>query len=191
MLTKGGLMEKRDYETYCSLFQNLSNFMKTPNLIVHLDVTPSESLRRIRLRNRDCEKGITLEYLVNLSAAYQEFLLDISKYIGVIRVNWDEYQSPEELALIIKEEYLKMRLIHVAEEDRILKAMNKMQMKEALNTTFSITNQCFEACINNMRIRKLDNDEELCVYKCIDKNEKFAMLLAEHFAKISQADPGM
>lgn len=55
--------DERDYQTYVSLFNNMSNFMKKPNIIVHLDVSPEESLRRIKLRGRDCESGITLEYL--------------------------------------------------------------------------------------------------------------------------------
>ncbi|GAM26014.1 hypothetical protein SAMD00019534_091890 [Acytostelium subglobosum LB1] len=112
MLMEAGMMEKREYETYCSMFTSLSNFMKIPNLIIHLDVTPEESLKRIQQRNRECEKTITLEYLINLDKAYQEFIKDISKYIAVIRVNWSEYKDPEELALMIKKEYMSMRLIH-------------------------------------------------------------------------------
>ena len=48
MLYDGGLMDERDYRTYCELFQNMSNFMKKPNIIVHLDLSPEESLRRSR-----------------------------------------------------------------------------------------------------------------------------------------------
>ena len=36
---------------------------KKPNLIVHLDVTPEESLRRINMRKRDCEASIPIAYL--------------------------------------------------------------------------------------------------------------------------------
>ena len=43
MLRDSGLMDERDYQTYVSLFQNMSNFMKKPNIIVHLD------LRNIRI----------------------------------------------------------------------------------------------------------------------------------------------
>ncbi|EGG25225.1 deoxyadenosine kinase [Cavenderia fasciculata] len=112
MLMESGLMEKRDYETYCTLFSNLSNFMRKPNLIIHLDVSPEESLERIKMRDRDCEKTVTLEYLTNLNRAYQEFLQDISKYVAVIRVNWSQFKDAESLALKIKQEYLKMRFIH-------------------------------------------------------------------------------
>ena len=40
--------------------------MKKPNIIIHLDVTPEESLRRIKMRSRGCETGITLEYLTQV-----------------------------------------------------------------------------------------------------------------------------
>lgn len=68
VLYKQGYMELRDYQTYCSLFANMSNFMvinlssslannkslnhfkKKPNLIIHLDVTPEESMERIKSR---------------------------------------------------------------------------------------------------------------------------------------------
>ncbi len=63
MLCRAGHMEDRDYRTYISLFNNMSNFMKKPNIIVHLDVSPEESLRRIDMRNRGCESGIKLQFL--------------------------------------------------------------------------------------------------------------------------------
>ncbi|EGG15367.1 mitochondrial import inner membrane translocase subunit 9 [Cavenderia fasciculata] len=75
-----------------------------------------------------------------------------------------------------------------SDEEKLMLVMNKMQMKEAFKNVFMVTNQCFEACATNFRLRKLDNDEELCIYKCIDKNEKFTMVLANHFAKVSQTE---
>ena len=63
MLCRAGHLEERDYQTYISLFNNMSNFMKKPNIIVHLDVSPEESLRRVHMRERGCESGMTLEFL--------------------------------------------------------------------------------------------------------------------------------
>ena len=95
MLRDSGLMADRDYATYTSLFASMSNFMRRPNVIVHLDVAPEESLRRIRARNRDCENGISLEYLQALYKAYDDFLSDISRAVPVIRVNWNAFKPPE------------------------------------------------------------------------------------------------
>merc|ERR1712146_340258 len=63
MLRDSGHMDERDFKTYMELFQNMANFMKKPNIIVHLDLTPEESYRRIQLRKRECESGIPVEYL--------------------------------------------------------------------------------------------------------------------------------
>src|SRR5512143_2904365 len=68
-----GLMEPRDYETYVGLFRNLSNFMCRPNAIVYLDVSPENSLKRIKQRSRDCESVVGLDYLHRLYDNYEEF----------------------------------------------------------------------------------------------------------------------
>ena len=99
------LMDQRDYETYVSLFHNLSNFMCRPNFIIYLEVTPENSMERIRERNRGCETGITVEYLRRLYDGYEEFLEQISRLIPVLRVRWDEYWEVERLAEAITQEY--------------------------------------------------------------------------------------
>jgi len=58
-------------------------------------------LRRIHLRNRDCELGIKLEYLQDLHKAYEEFLKDIARIIPVIRVNYEQFRTADEMADMI------------------------------------------------------------------------------------------
>ena len=111
VLYEDGNMEEREYKTYLNLFRNMSNFMKKNTLIVHLDVKPEESLRRIKIRARGCETGITVDYLTKLYNAYEEFLKEISKVIPVIRVNYSKFKTAEEMAQIIKKEYDNMHNI--------------------------------------------------------------------------------
>ena len=99
------LMDPRDYDTYVTLFRNLSNFMCRPNVIIYLDVTPERSMERIRERSRGCETGITVEYLTRLHDGYEEFLREISKLIPVLRVEWNEFWEVERLAEAITREY--------------------------------------------------------------------------------------
>jgi deoxyadenosine kinase len=99
------LMDPRDYETYVTLFRNLSNFMCRPNVIIYLDVTPEKSMERIRLRSRGVESGITVEYLTRLYNNYEEFLREISRLIPVLRVRWDEFWEVERLAEAVAREY--------------------------------------------------------------------------------------
>merc|ERR1719356_224090 len=108
MLRDSGHMDERDFKTYMELFQNMANFMKKPNIIVHLDLTPEESYRRIQLRKRECESGIPLECLKALHAAYEVFIADISRVIPVIKVDYQRFRTAEEMAQVIKAEYAKI-----------------------------------------------------------------------------------
>lgn len=111
VLHKQGLMETRDYQTYCSLFANMSNFMRRPDVIIHLNVTAEESMERIKIRERSCESSIPLEYLSELYEAYEEFISDISKTIPVIKVDWQEFKDDDEMAEMVKREYGKLQMI--------------------------------------------------------------------------------
>lgn len=53
------------------------------------------------MRNRDCELGIKLEYLQDLHKAYEEFLQDISRIIPVIKVNYEQFHTADEMAEMI------------------------------------------------------------------------------------------
>ena len=106
MLAKTGLMDERDYRTYVDLFRNMSNFMCKPSVIVYLDVSPESSAERIRVRSRDVESKIPIEYLQALHEGYQEFIANISKVIPVIRIDYERFATAEEMAEVIKREYL-------------------------------------------------------------------------------------
>lgn len=107
--------------------------MKKPNIIVHLDVSPEESLRRIRLRERECESGITLEYLQGLHAAYEEFINDIARVIPVIKVNYSQFRTADEMADKIVEEYERIGNIRHVEFTpiTITKDLEKIKLEDA------------------------------------------------------------
>ncbi|MBL9013061.1 MAG: deoxynucleoside kinase [Myxococcales bacterium] len=106
MLAKTGLMDERDYKTYVQLFRNMSNFMCKPSVIVFLDVSPEASAERIRLRSRGVESKIELGYLRALHEGYEEFIESISKVIPVIRIDYEKFATAEQMAEVIKREYL-------------------------------------------------------------------------------------
>lgn len=93
----------------------MSNFMKKPNIIVHLDLSPSDAMDRIRMRNRGCESGITIEYLTALHAAYEEFISEIARIIPVIKVDYSEFRTTDDMAMRIVHEYeciANIRAVH-------------------------------------------------------------------------------
>jgi deoxyadenosine kinase len=114
MLADEGIMEERDYRTYLNLFRHMSNFMRRPNVIVFLDLTPETSLARIRARERAVESGITLEYLGALHREYASFIRNISRTVPVIRVDYERYRNAEEMAQVIEREYLDTSFIRDA-----------------------------------------------------------------------------
>jgi deoxyadenosine kinase len=100
-----GFMDQRDYETYVTLFRNMSNFMCRPNVIIYLDVSPETSLTRIQERARGCEVGVSLAYLQQLHQNYEAFLHEISRLIPVLRVQWEEFAQVDRLAEAVTREY--------------------------------------------------------------------------------------
>lgn len=51
---------------------------------------------------------MSLEYLQALYTAYDEFLQDIARVIPVIKVNWSQFRSAEEMAERIRDEYKRI-----------------------------------------------------------------------------------
>lgn len=133
MLYEAGHMEKRDYDTYIDLFQSMSHFMQRPNIIVHLDVTPEESLRRIKLRNRSCESSVSIEYLTALHQGYEEFLNDISHVIPVIKVNYQDFPSVDEMVQKITEEYKQISNIRYVWYDQAPPSVREQAIQKALS----------------------------------------------------------
>lgn len=114
MLAETGLMDPRDYRTYQSLFKNMSNFMCKPSVIVYLDVSPKTSQDRIRQRSRGVESDIELGYLEALHKGYESFVKDISRVIPVIRIDYERYATADEMAEVIKKEYLDANFLRQA-----------------------------------------------------------------------------
>ena len=72
-------------------------------------------MERIRLRIRDVESGISLDYIKMLYQEYETFIQSVSKTIPVIRVSWEQYRNAEEMAAVIEREYLKSNFIRNVE----------------------------------------------------------------------------
>lgn len=108
LLYNSGLMTILDYETYIDMFKIMSNQMKNNTLIIYLKVDPQTSLKRVKIRNRNEEVGLKLNYLENLYEHYNCFIKEISKSIPIIEVDWNKFKNVKEMAKHIKYTYEKM-----------------------------------------------------------------------------------
>lgn len=91
MLHESGNISDLDFETYCSLFENMTNFLHRPDVILYLDVTPETALTRVQARGRDCEKGLPLTYLTSLRAGYEDWLRDVGGRVPIVRLDWNNH----------------------------------------------------------------------------------------------------
>ncbi len=65
-----GLMNKRDYENYSSIFHAILKNMKAPDLLIYLQASVSTLVSNIQRRGREYETGIRLDYLSKLNDKY-------------------------------------------------------------------------------------------------------------------------
>ncbi len=69
-----GSMSKRDWDTYQELYRVFSSLLPPPDLVVYLQASVPTLRKRIALRARPYEAGITDEYLGALNALYEEWI---------------------------------------------------------------------------------------------------------------------
>tara|TARA_B100001029_G_C15048209_1_gene448684 strand:- start:498 stop:1115 length:618 start_codon:yes stop_codon:yes gene_type:complete len=71
------LMSSRDWDTYKNLFNEITKFLKKPDLIIYLKASTNTLISRINNRKRDFEKEISLEYIHSLNIYYNQWISKI------------------------------------------------------------------------------------------------------------------
>ena len=89
-LYKLGRMSNRDWLTYKSLFSNMVQFLKKPELIIYLKASTDTLISRIKQRNRNFEKNIDLEYLHQLNNAYNAWVRN-EQELKIITINTNNF----------------------------------------------------------------------------------------------------
>jgi hypothetical protein len=64
-------MSDRDYKTYTNLFSEMTYYLRPPDLLVYLQSSVPKLLHHIKLRGRDFEKEIDVDYLNILNENYE------------------------------------------------------------------------------------------------------------------------
>ena len=104
MLAKGKDMEEEEYLIYEELLENMLEHVAAPKLMVYLEVSVDEAVRRIRKRGFDYEQGTEREYWVTLNEEYREFF-DSYSISPLLKINVDQLdfqEKPEDLDYILK-----------------------------------------------------------------------------------------
>ena len=69
-----GLMERRDFENYLTLFQSIVSQIKAPDLLIYLKASIPTLVEHIQMRGRDYEGSISLDYLKRLNERYDNWI---------------------------------------------------------------------------------------------------------------------
>ena len=69
-----GLMSKRDFENYFTLFKTMANQVGAPDLMIYLKASISTLVAHIQSRGRDYEGNMSLDYLKRLNDKYERWI---------------------------------------------------------------------------------------------------------------------
>ena len=83
-------MSKRDWETYKTLFDNMTQFLKKPDLIIYLKASTDTLINRIKNRNRGYEKDISEDYLHRLNIYYKKWFSQSNDF-NVLEINTNNF----------------------------------------------------------------------------------------------------
>jgi deoxyadenosine/deoxycytidine kinase len=106
-----GNISPEQWTTYEILFNDAIDQIRSPALLVFLDVEPDVAMERVKNRNRGAESTLSLDYLKSLRKGYLDLMAEIdsgehrwSDGIDVMRVPWNtDHQEAGPLAATIKD----------------------------------------------------------------------------------------
>lgn len=98
-----GLMSRRDFENYTSLFELMSSLVQAPDLLIYLRASVPKLVEQIQCRGREYESNIRLDYLKRLNERYEAWAEHYTQG-KILIINVDEYnfiKSKSDLSTII------------------------------------------------------------------------------------------
>ena len=99
-----GNLSDRDYETYMSLFEQITSMLQMPRLMIYLHSSVPHLVKNIQKRGREYEQAMKIDYLEGMNKRYDDFVFN--KYTGeklVIEVDGIDFEhNPEDFASIVR-----------------------------------------------------------------------------------------
>lgn len=70
VMAKNGMMSVENFNLFRNIFDKTLMIAKEIDVLIYLQVSPENLMSRIKQRNRDCEKDITIDYITQLNKQY-------------------------------------------------------------------------------------------------------------------------
>jgi len=98
-----GLMTSRDYSNYQAIFDNITAYIKPPDLLIYLKASVPTLVENIQRRGREYEASIRLDYLQKLNEKYDKWIkrYDSGKLLILDKDKLDFANKPDDLSFII------------------------------------------------------------------------------------------
>ena len=99
-----GEMDLRDYENYKRLYENMTQFLTPPDLMIFLKRSTPKLIERIKLRNRNYEQSIPEAYLDRLNTYYNDWFYsyNLGKTLIIETDDLDLLESEDDFNYLIK-----------------------------------------------------------------------------------------
>lgn len=110
MLHKDGVLSDEEVDVYSELFMNMARDVMYPSLIVYLNCPPEVSLKRIKKRGRECETGISPDYVFNLNEEVKKLCEEFERYTFVKEINASIDLTESEIEQEAKSIYHELKL---------------------------------------------------------------------------------
>lgn len=103
-LHKLGKMSDRDYDTYTNLFEDMTAYLQPPDLLVYLQASIPTLVNQIKVRGRDFEKDIDINYLEELNDSYEKWIAgyNLGRVLIINKDNLDFVHSHNDFNFIIE-----------------------------------------------------------------------------------------
>ena len=97
------LMSDRDFKNYSALFEQMSCYLRPPDLLIYLRAEVPTLVRQIQSRGRDYENTIRIEYLESLNKLYEDWVDRYEHEKLIINTdNLDFVNNKEDLGQVIE-----------------------------------------------------------------------------------------
>ncbi|QIK70532.1 deoxynucleoside kinase [Erysipelothrix sp. HDW6C] len=110
MLNLSGEMSNEEFAIYTELLQNMLEHVHVPKLMIYLEISVDEAMRRIEKRGRDYELIVEREYWQKLNDEYREYFdnYTLSPILKINVDNLDFENNEEDRRVILKQIHEKL-----------------------------------------------------------------------------------
>ena len=88
-------MTQEEWDIYAESFGNLKRFLRYPDLMVYLRASPEACHERTKVRGREEESGVPLDYLKRLHDEHEALAEAMSRFTRVVVFDWSNF--PEDV----------------------------------------------------------------------------------------------